>query len=79
MTCTPKTVPTPNSSRMEEIRVMASVKPRPMPKPSTAEASGLFLKANASARPKMMQLTTISGMNTPRDASSAGRNALMIS
>ena len=31
-----------------------------------------FLLANISARPKMMQLTTMSGRNTPSDLLSAG-------
>ena len=37
----------------------------PMPMPSMAESTTVFLQANISARPRMMQLTTISGMNTP--------------
>ena len=34
--------------------------------PSTALAKTPFLEAKASARARMMQLTTIRGMNTPR-------------
>ena len=43
----------------------ASVKPTPAPSPSSAELTTPFLDANASARPRMMQLTTISGMKMP--------------
>ena len=46
-----------------------------MPRPSTTEGSGLFLEAKDSARAKMMQLTTISGMNRPSDAERSGRKA----
>ena len=35
----------------------------------------LFLEAKASARPRMMQLTTIRGMNTPRFSARAGTKA----
>ena len=38
-----------------------------------AEATGPFLEANASARARIRQFTTISGMYRPRDAFSAGR------
>ena len=51
----------------------AMVKPRPIPIPSNAEATGPFLEANASARARIRQFTTISGMYRPRDAFSAGR------
>ena len=37
-----------------------------MPMASTMEARGPFFEAKASARPRMMQFTTISGMNSPR-------------
>jgi len=45
----------------------AKVKPSPIERPSIAEGSGGFFEANASARARMMQLTTISGMNSPSD------------
>ncbi len=35
-----------------------------------------FLEANISARPRMMQFTTIRGRYTPRAVSSAGTKAL---
>jgi hypothetical protein len=57
--------PLPMSSRMEPISIRASVKPNPMPMPSMAEASTPFFEANASARARMMQLTTMSGINRP--------------
>ena len=40
-----------------------------------ADARTPFLEANASARPRTIQFTTISGINTPRLWDSAGRNA----
>ena len=61
----PNTEPLPSASRTAPSRVSDSVKPNPMPIPSSAESATLFFEANASARPRMMQLTTISGMNTP--------------
>ena len=47
----------------------------PWHRPSTAEAATVFLEAKASARPRTIQLTTIRGMNTPREALSAGIKA----
>ena len=58
---------------MPPIRTMAKVKPRPIPKPSMIESQSPFFDANASARPRMMQLTTMSGMNMPSDFESSGR------
>ena len=52
--------------------VSERVKPRPMPTPSSIESKAEFFEAKASARPRMMQFTTISGMKTPSDAYSAG-------
>ena len=42
------------------------VKPMPMPMPSRADSPTECLLANISARPRMMQLTTIRGRYTPR-------------
>ena len=53
----------------------ASVKPKPIPIPSKADLPTLFFEANASARPKMMQFTTMSGMKMPNDFEIAGANA----
>ena len=64
--------PLPRISRTAPITVSASVKPRPMPTPSRIESSGEFFEAKASARPRMMQFTTISGMKTPSAPYSAG-------
>ena len=69
-------VPEPRISRMVPMMVRVMVKPMPMPMPSRAESTMPFLEANISARPRMMQLTTIRGRYTPRDASRAGTNAL---
>ena len=57
----PKKVPMPRISRMEPMITRVRVKPRPMPSPSRAESTTVFLEANSSARPRMMQLTTIRG------------------
>lgn len=57
----PAIAPVPSSSLTAPMRSSAAVKPTPMPRPSTAEAATEFLQANASALPRMMQLTTISG------------------
>ena len=53
--------PAPRISRIELMRNRAVVKPTPIPRPSTAEARTGFLLAKASALPRMMQLTTMSG------------------
>ena len=70
------TLPVPRSSLMKPITVRAHVNPAPIASPSTTEARGGFFEANASARARMMQLTTISGIKSPRDADIAGKNAL---
>ncbi len=57
----PNSLPAPKNSLIPEIRISAKVKPTPIPKPSKNERVKLFLQANASARPKTMQLTTING------------------
>ena len=57
----PNTVPAPSSSRMMPIASRVAVKPTPIPRPSSREGSTLFLLAYISARPRMMQLTTIRG------------------
>ncbi len=58
-------VPAPTTSRTTAIRNSASVKPMPMPMPSRIESNTLCLLANISARPRMMQLTTMSGRKMP--------------
>ena len=45
---------------------------------SRKDLPGGFLEAKASARPRMMQLTTIRGRYTPSAVSRLGRNALTI-
>ena len=57
------------------ISVSVAVKPMPMPKPSSTLGNTGFLEANISARAKMMQLTTMSGKNTPNASSRAGVKA----
>ena len=74
---TPKIEPEPRSSRQIPRRVSPRVNPRPIPIPSNREATGEFLAAKASARPRIIQLTTISGINNPSDASISGRYALI--
>ena len=65
-TVNPNTAPVPSNSRTAPSKVSAQVKPRPMPRPSKSEGMAVFLAAKASARPRMIQFTTISGMNRPR-------------
>ena len=60
--CIPKSEPAPINSRTQPRRVSASANPKPIPRPSNALAIGVFLQANDSARPRMIQFTTISGM-----------------
>ena len=62
-----KIVPLPMISLTAPITVSASVKPRPIPIPSNAESRALFLLANISALPRMIQFTTIRGRNTPSE------------
>ena len=62
ITCTPKIVPAPRSSRKEPMSARATVNPSPIPIPSNADRTGPFFMAYASARPRMIQFTTISGM-----------------
>ena len=62
MTCRPAQVPFPISSLTDATRIRATVKPSPMPIPSKKEATGPCFPAYASARPMMMQFTTISGI-----------------
>ena len=59
---TPKRLPAPNISRAQPNKVNARVNPKPHPKPSKRLANGLFLAAKLSARPRMIQFTTIRGM-----------------
>ena len=60
MSWMPSQVPLPMISRMEAINTMVRMYPTPIPRPSSVESSTVFLQANISARPRMMQLTTIS-------------------
>jgi hypothetical protein len=59
-------VPLPATSRIDATITRAMVNPRPMPMPSARDSQGELRAANASARPRMMQLTTIRGMKMPR-------------
>ncbi len=72
---TPNILPLPNSSRTEPKIVSAIAKPNPIPKPSIMDENGLFFEAKDSARPKTIQLTTISGINKPNDSNNAGTYA----
>ena len=63
---------------MAETTISASVKPIPMPMPSAIDSQTLFLLANASARPRIMQFTTINGMNMPRALCNSCANAFII-
>ena len=63
-----KSAPVPSNSRTIPSKVKPKVNPRPIPKPSQKEANGLFLAANASARPSTIQFTTMSGMKRPSES-----------
>ena len=67
-------MPAPKISRTEPKNINASVKPKPIPTPSKAEANTPFFDAKASARARMIQLTTINGINIPSDLLSSGAN-----
>ena len=61
----PNTEPAPSISRTTPSAVRPIVKPKPIPIPSKILSIGPFLQAKASARPRMIQFTTISGINNP--------------
>ena len=69
----PKQEPAPNISRTAPSNVSAIAKPIPIPIPSKILAIGEFLQANASARPRMIQFTTIKGMKIPKLLSISGK------
>lgn len=71
----PNSVPLPSSSLTMPNRVRANVNPMPQPIPSRMLSNGEFLHAKASARPRIMQLTTMSGMYIPNAAFIEGRYA----
>ena len=56
----------------------AKVHPSPMPRPSANESDIPCWNAKASARAKIMQLTTMSGMKMPSTSWRPGTNAAMI-
>ena len=68
MSLIPKNEALPSSSRTSPRTVSERVKPSPIPIPSSAESATLFFDAKASALPRTMQFTTISGINIPRVA-----------
>ena len=55
----PAKLAAPNTSRTAAIAQSASVKPRPMPRPSSADLPTEFLLANISALPRIMQFTPV--------------------
>ena len=55
-------IPAPRSSRKIPRTSRAIVNPSPIPTPSITDRNGGFLEAYASARPRMIQFTTINGM-----------------
>ena len=60
------------------MQVILKVNPSPIPIPSNNDGIGGFLEAYASARPRMIQFTTISGIYTPKDSDKEGVYACMI-
>ena len=74
ITGTPKNSPAPKSSLTAPIAVSATVKPSPIPRPSNMDGMTGFLEAKDSARPRMIQFTTISGIYSPSAAYRLGMN-----
>ena len=71
-----KIVPLPSNSLIKPISVSASVKPKPIPRPSRMLSPTLLELANASALARMIQLTTMSGRYIPSALYSVGTNFL---
>ena len=74
----PNSEPAPIISLTAPSVISANEKPSPVPIPSNILATGLFLQAKDSARPRIMQFTTISGIYMPSDLFIAGRKAARI-
>ena len=74
----PNKLPLPKISLTDPKMVKAIVNPNPIPIASIIEESKLFFDANASALPKIIQLTTINGMNIPNCSYKKGTNASKI-
>ena len=72
---TPNREPAPSSSRNIPSTVSAMVNPMPIPTPSKKLGTAPFLHAKASARPSIIQFTTIKGMYIPNDLFIEGRYA----
>ena len=64
-TSKPRSLPAPRSSRTPLSRRRMIVKPAAVPRASSSDRATLFREANASARPRMMQLTTMSATKGP--------------
>ncbi len=64
----PNSLPVPKSSRKVAIIASANVKPIPIPTASCKDDHRPCLLAKASARPKIIQLTTIKGIKIPSAA-----------
>ena len=62
-------------SRTAATSARASVKPIPEPRPSANESTMPLRLANASARPRITQFTTMRGMKMPSEAERSGRYA----
>ncbi|CSC33548.1 Uncharacterised protein [Vibrio cholerae] len=60
-------VPLPMISRSDPSTTSTEVIPNPIQNPSNAAGSTSFFEANASARPMIMQLVTISGIKMPSE------------
>ena len=59
--------PVPITSLNKATTIIAAAKPAEYPNASIIESETLFLLANDSALPNMIQLTTINEMNEPND------------
>ncbi len=70
-------VPEPKTSLIRDMRSRLKVNPIPIPSASSIDTRTPFWFAKPSALPRMIQLTTIKGTNTPRLANSEGMYACM--
>ena len=75
MTCTPRKVPLPSTSRGIPISSSAIVKPTPLPTASSTDSPTVLRDANASWRPSTTQFVTMSAMYAPSDLCTSGTMA----
>ena len=70
--------PVPSNSLRKEMIIIAMAKPADAPRASAIARCTGCLELKASARPIMMQLTTMRGRNIPSESAKVGINALSV-